>query len=56
MKKVILRTLMRTRSNSFSDALFKAWTVAPSIGLFSKLTKKPTKPAWTVEPSVGLFS
>jgi hypothetical protein len=43
MKKVILRTPMRTRSNSFSDALFKAWTVAPSVGLFSKLTTKPTK-------------
>jgi hypothetical protein len=51
MKKVILRTPMRTRSNSFSDALFrtdffvrtfsdglfKARTVAPSVGLFSKL-------------------
>jgi hypothetical protein len=30
--------------------------VAPFVGIFSKLTTKPTKPAWTVAPSVGLFS
>jgi hypothetical protein len=46
MKKVILRTPMRTRSNSFSDAFFKV----------STLTMKPTKPALTVAPSVGPFS
>jgi hypothetical protein len=42
MTKVILRTPMRTRVTlfrthffvpTFSDALFKAWTVAPSVGL-----------------------
>jgi hypothetical protein len=49
MKNVILRTPMRTRSNSFSDALFKAWIVAPSVGLFSKLTTKPTKPSKSTE-------
>jgi hypothetical protein len=48
MKKVILRTPMLTRSNSFSDALFKAWTV-PSVGRFSKLTTKPTKPSKPTE-------
>jgi hypothetical protein len=56
VKKVILRTPMRRRNNSFSDVLFKAWTVVPSVGLFSKLTTKPTKAVWTVAPSVGLFS
>jgi hypothetical protein len=40
---------MRTRSNSFSDALFRAWTVAPSVDLFSKLTRKPTKPSKPTE-------
>jgi hypothetical protein len=49
MKKVILRTPMRTRSNSFSDVLFKAWSVAPSVGVFSKLTTKPTKPSKPTE-------
>jgi hypothetical protein len=56
MKNVMLRSPMRTRSNSFWDALFKPWTVAPSVGLFSKLSTKPTKPALTVAPSVGLSS
>jgi hypothetical protein len=49
MKKVILRTPMRTRNNSFSDALFKAWIVAPSVGLLSKLTTKPAKPSKPTE-------
>jgi hypothetical protein len=49
IKKRILRTPMRTRSNSFSYALFKAWTVAPSVGLFGKLTTKPTKPSKPTE-------
>jgi hypothetical protein len=43
MKKVILRTPKQTKSNSFSDALFWTLTVAPSVGLFSKLTTKQTK-------------
>jgi hypothetical protein len=34
----------RTKSNAFSDALFRTLTVAPSIGLFSKLSVKPSKP------------
>jgi hypothetical protein len=57
MKKVILRTPMRTRSNSFLDALFRThfsrhgpW----SIGLFSKLTTKPTKPSKPTE-NQGIF-
>jgi hypothetical protein len=51
-------TLFRTHffGRTFSDALFKAWTVVPSVGLVSKLTTKLTKPAWTVAPFVGLFS
>jgi hypothetical protein len=44
MKTVILRTHKRTKSNSFSYALFQTLAVAPSVGLFSKLATKPTKP------------
>jgi hypothetical protein len=33
----------------FLDALFRAWTVAPSVGVFSKLTTKPTKPSKPTE-------
>jgi hypothetical protein len=45
MKTAILRTHKRTKSNSFSDALFRTLTaVAPSVGLFTKLATKPTKP------------
>jgi hypothetical protein len=43
MKTVILRTHKRTKSNSFSDALFWTLTVAPSVGMFSELATKPTK-------------
>jgi hypothetical protein len=43
MKTVILRTHKRTKCNSFSDALFRTLSVAPSVGLFSKLATKPTK-------------
>jgi hypothetical protein len=39
MKTVILPT--RNKSNSF---FFLTLTVAPSVGLFSKLATKPTKP------------
>jgi hypothetical protein len=34
---------VRTKSNSFSDSLFRTLPVAPSIGLVSKLATKPTK-------------
>ncbi|KAH0816602.1 hypothetical protein GEV33_006189 [Tenebrio molitor] len=34
MKTVILRTHERTKSNTFSDALFRTLTVAPSVDLF----------------------
>jgi hypothetical protein len=34
---------------SHADALFMAWTVAPSVGLFNKLTTKPTKPSKQTE-------
>jgi hypothetical protein len=47
---VILRTHKRTKSNSFSDALFRTLTVAPSVGLFSKLATKPTKPIIVLSP------
>jgi hypothetical protein len=40
---------MRTRSNSFLDALFWSWTVAPYVGLFSKLPAKATKPSKPTE-------
>jgi hypothetical protein len=36
-------------AHCFSDVLFSAWTVAPSVGLFSKLTTKPTKPSKPTE-------
>jgi hypothetical protein len=36
-------------AHCFSDTLFSAWTVAPSVGLFSKLTTKPTKPSKPTE-------
>jgi hypothetical protein len=57
MKKVILRTPMRTKSNSFSDALFvRNFSDALSDpgpwhrgGLFSKLTTQPTKPSKPIE-------
>jgi hypothetical protein len=52
MKNLILRTPKPTKSNTFSgrpfivptfsDELFRTLTVAPSVGLFSKLTTKPT--------------
>jgi hypothetical protein len=43
--QLILRiiTHKRTKSDSFSGALFRKLTVAPS-SLFSKLITKPTKP------------
>jgi hypothetical protein len=50
MKRVILRTHKRTKSNSFSDALFLTLTVAPSVGLFSKLATKPIKPKIVLLP------
>jgi hypothetical protein len=48
MKTVILRTRKRTKSNSVSDALFRPVTVAPSVGLFSKLTTRPTNHGGTI--------
>jgi hypothetical protein len=50
MKTVILRTHKRTKSNSFSDTLFGT----PSIGLFSKLATKPTKPIIVLSPEILL--
>jgi hypothetical protein len=44
MKTVILRTRKRTKSNSFSDALFRTLTITSSVGRFSKFATKPTKP------------
>jgi hypothetical protein len=58
MKKVILRTLMSTKSNYFSDTLFRTHFFGrtfqgmdrdTSVGLFSKLTTKPTKPGKPTE-------
>jgi hypothetical protein len=59
MKKVILRTPRRTRSKSCLDALFHTHffgrifqgmdRAAPSVGLFSKSTTKPTKPSKPTE-------
>jgi hypothetical protein len=40
MKMVILSTHKRTKNNSLSDALFRTLTVAPFVGLFSKLATK----------------
>jgi hypothetical protein len=62
MKKVILRTPMRTRSNSFSDALFRTHFFVRTfsdvlfrthflVRTFSDALFK----AWTVAPSVGLL-
>jgi hypothetical protein len=45
MNLVILRTHKRTKSNSF-----QALSVVPSVGLFSKLTTKPTKPIIVLSP------
>jgi hypothetical protein len=50
MKTVILRTHKRTKSKTLSDALFLTLTVAPSVGLFSKLATKPTKPIIVLSP------
>jgi hypothetical protein len=43
--------LFRTHffGRAFSDALFRTLTMAPSVGLFSKLTMKPTKPSESTE-------
>jgi hypothetical protein len=49
MQNVILRAPKRTKSNSFLDALFRTLTMVPSVGLFSKLTIKPTKPSKPTE-------
>jgi hypothetical protein len=43
MKTVILRTHKRTKSNSFSDPFFRTLTVAPSVGLFSKVGNETDK-------------
>jgi hypothetical protein len=50
MKTVILPTHKRTKSNSFWDALFRTPTVAPFVGMFSKLATKPTKPIIVLSP------
>jgi hypothetical protein len=39
-----------TKSHTFSDALFWMRAVAPSVGLFSKLGTKPTKPLIDLPP------
>jgi hypothetical protein len=54
MKTVILRTRKRTKSNSFSDALFRTLTVAPSVGFFGKLTTKATKSIIVLSPNYVL--
>jgi hypothetical protein len=43
MQTAILRIRKRKKSNSFSDALFRTLTVAPSVGLFGKLTNETDK-------------
>jgi hypothetical protein len=50
MKTVILRTHKRTKSNSFPEALFWTFTVAPSVCLFNKLAKKSTTPIIVLPP------
>jgi hypothetical protein len=37
---VILRTHKRTKSDCFSDTLFRTLTVAPSVGLFSSCNRQ----------------
>jgi hypothetical protein len=43
----------RSKNDSFSDALFRTLTVAPSVGRFSKLATKLTKPIIVLSPSIN---